>query len=119
MIFYFVGMLLTVIGLLYLSFPSKKRMSKYGYRTQRAKMSEVSYVYAQKIASRSFLIVGIPTFLIGFMLKQFGMTHFFILEVLLIGIPIVQIFYLVEKKLEQFNDNEKGVATDETINGRR
>ncbi|RSU11632.1 hypothetical protein CBF28_11760 [Vagococcus carniphilus] len=118
MIFYFVGIVLTVVGFLYLVFPSKNRVNKYGYRTQRAKMSEASYDYAQKVASRTFLMIGIPTFIIGFLLKQFGLIHFFILEVLLIGIPIIRIFYLIERKLETFNDNEEGVAVDEITNDR-
>lgn len=93
MVFYLVGLILCAIGVLYLVFPSKQRVNKYGYRTQRAKMSDKSYEFAQKEASKTFLLIGIPTFIVGFLLKQFGFVHFFIIEVLLIGIPIIRIFY--------------------------
>ena len=59
MIFYFVGMVLTVIGFVYLVFPSKQRSNKYGYRTQRAKTSDKTYAYAQKEAAKAFLMIGL------------------------------------------------------------
>ncbi len=88
MIFYFVGMFLTIIGFVYLIFPSKKRSNKYGYRTGRAKTSDKTYMYAQKEAAKTFLLIGIITFTIGFTLKQTGMTQFFLIEVFLIILPI-------------------------------
>ena len=116
MIFYFVGLVLTAIGLVYLIFPSKKMENKYGYRTGRAKMSSASYAYAQKQASRNFLMIGIITFLIGFLLKQFGLVQFFIVEVFLIIIPITRVFYLIERNLEKFNDEQEGAGKNEIIN---
>ncbi|HCM88709.1 MULTISPECIES: SdpI family protein [Vagococcus] len=107
MVFYFVGLLLTLVGLIYLIFPSKKRINKYGYRTQRAKMSEASYDYAQKVAGKTFFLVGILTFIVGLALRYFGITQLYIVEVLLIGIPIVRIFYKIELELEKFHDKEE------------
>ncbi|MBO0477554.1 SdpI family protein [Vagococcus sp. DIV0080] len=108
MIFYFIGLILTVVGALYLIFPSQKRSNKYGYRTPRAKFSDASFAYAQKEASKAFLIIGLITFAIGFTLKQLGLLQFFIIELFLIIIPITRVFYMVEKKLEIFIDQEEG-----------
>lgn len=116
MIFYFVGLFLTLIGLIYLIFPSKKIENKYGYRTGRAKMSTASYLYAQKQASRAFLLIGLITFAIGFFLKQFGLLQFFIVEVFLIIIPITRVFYIIERNLEKFNDEHEGVMKNEITN---
>lgn len=116
MIFYFVGLFLTIIGLIYLIFPSKKMENKYGYRTERAKMSTETYLYAQKQASRAFILVGLVTFGIGFLLKQFGLLQFFIVEIFLIIIPVTRVFYIIERNLEKFNDKQEGVAKNEIIN---
>ncbi len=116
MIFYFVGLILTVIGLVYLIFPSKKRSNKYGYRTGRAKMSDKAYAYAQKQASKYFLMIGLITFSIGFLLKYFGLLNLFIIEVFLIIIPITRVFYLIERNLEKFNDAYEGDNQNEIIN---
>ena len=123
MIFSFVGMIMTVLGVIYLIFPSKRRENKYGYRTQRARYTDASFKYAQKVAARMLLLIGIVTWLIGFLIKSSGVTQFFILEIFLIGIPIISVFYQIERRLELFNDeydreigkNEKG-DTHEVIN---
>lgn len=110
MIFYVVGIVLTFIGIVYFIFPSKQRSNKYGYRTQRAKMSDKTYAYAQKEAAKAFLMIGIVTFVIGFFLKRTGMVQFFIIELFLIILPITRVFYVIERNLEKFIDNEKGVS---------
>ncbi|MGX7023698.1 SdpI family protein [Vagococcus hydrophili] len=107
MVFYFVGILLTVVGVIYLIFPSKNRINKYGYRTQRAKLSEASYTYAQKVAGKTFFFIGAITLLIGLVLRYFGMIHLYIIEVLLIGVPIIGIFYKIELELEKFHDKQE------------
>lgn len=114
---------MTVIGLIYLIFPSKRRENKYGYRTQRARYTDSSFIYAQKVAGKTLFSIGIITLLVGFLIKKSGMTQFFILEILLIGVPIIGVFYQIERRLELFNDeydreigkNEKG-DTHEVIN---
>ncbi|MGL4644694.1 MAG: SdpI family protein [Vagococcus fluvialis] len=110
MIFYFVGMVLTVIGFVYLVFPSKQRSNKYGYRTQRAKTSDKTYAYAQKEAAKAFLMIGLITFAIGFLLTRTGMIQFFIIELFVIILPITRVFYIIERNLERFIDNEEGVS---------
>lgn len=110
MIFYFVGMVLTIIGLMYFIFPSKRRSNKYGYRTGRAKTSDKIYAYAQKEAAKNFLFIGLITFGIGFILKQTGMVQFVLIELFLIILPITRVFYLIERNLERYIDNEEGVA---------
>lgn len=114
---------MTVLGVIYLIFPSKRRENKYGYRTKRARYTDASFKYAQKVAARMLLLIGIVTWLIGFLIKSSGVTQFFILEIFLIGIPIISVFYQIERRLELFNDeydreigkNEKG-DTHEVIN---
>lgn len=105
MIFYFVGIIMMVIGLIYMVYPSKKRTYKYGYRTPRARHSDATFQYAQRVASHIFLIVGGVTFLIGLLLKKTGNVQFFILELFLVAIPIISVFYLIERRLEIFNDD--------------
>ncbi|MGO3732633.1 MAG: SdpI family protein [Vagococcus sp.] len=112
MVFYFIGLILTVIGVTYFIFPSKKRSNKYGYRTPRAKESDATFYYAQKIAARIFFLVGAVTYGIGFLLKKYHLVQFIILEILLIGIPIVITFYLMERKIEQYNDKLNGKEDD-------
>ncbi|MGY3703437.1 hypothetical protein BW731_11450 [Vagococcus martis] len=123
MIFSFVGMIMTVLGVIYLIFPSKKRENKYGYRTQRARYTDASFKYAQKVAAKMLLLIGLGTWLIGFIIKSSGVSQFFMLEIFLIAIPIISVFYQIERRLEVFNDdfdreigkNEKG-DTHEVIN---
>lgn len=120
MIYYSVGWIMTIIGILYVVLPSKKRHFKYGYRTSRARLSDATYRYAQKYAAKVFLIIGLITLAIGYILKLSGLTNFFIIELVTIFIPIMIAFYQIEKKLQIFNDqlddNEKGEDDDETFN---
>lgn len=114
---------MTVLGVIYLIFPSKKRENKYGYRTQRARYTDASFKYAQKVAAKMLLLIGLCTWLIGFIIKSSGVSQFFMLEIFLIAIPIISVFYQIERRLEVFNDdfdreigkNEKG-DTHEVIN---
>ena len=50
------------------------------------------------------LLIGVTTWLIGFLIKSSGITQFFILEIFLIAIPIISVFYQIERRLELFND---------------
>lgn len=111
MIFYFVGLVLSVIGCVYFILPSKKRSNKYGYRTQRAKFSDASYAYAQKQAAKYFLIIGLLTFSIGFGLKKTGNIQFLLIELFIIILPITRVFYMIERNLERFIDKAEGEET--------
>ncbi|MGY3764947.1 SdpI family protein [Vagococcus vulneris] len=120
MVFYFTGWVMIAIGILYVMFPSKKKYYKYGYRTARARASDASYRFAQKCAAKYFLVVGLITLAIGYILKLLGITHFFIIELLIIFIPVMMTFYLIEKNLEQYNEQhdfiKKGENNNETFN---
>lgn len=116
-------MIMTILGVIYLIFPSKKRENKYGYRTQRARYTDASFKYAQKVAAKMLLLIGLGTWVIGLILKSNGVSQFFMLEIFLIAIPIISVFYQIERRLEIFNDdfdrkigkNEMG-DTHEVIN---
>lgn len=97
-------MLMTVVGVIYLIFPSRRRENKYGYRTQRARYTDATFKYAQKVAAKILLLIGVATWLIGFLIKSSGITQFFLLEIFLIAIPIISVFYQIERRLELFND---------------
>lgn len=105
-IFYTVGLILMFIGVMYAVMPSKKMASKYGYRTGRATDSEATYEYAQKQARNYFLLVGLGTFVLGNILRWTGLSKFFILELLLLFIPITMVFYSIEKALQTFSDEQ-------------
>lgn len=104
LIFYYVGLAMFTLGVVYALFPSKKTYFKYGYRTPRARETEKTFIYAQKQARNMLLLMGGVTFCIGFLLKTMYWTHLFLLEFFFILFPIALFFYLVERKIEQFND---------------
>ncbi len=103
MIFLFVGCFLAVIGISFSLFPSKKTNLLYGYRSVLAEKSEEHWIYAQKISGRMFLLTGLLMGLIGVVLKYFGWTNFFLIEMFLLVFPIMPIFLITEKKLREFD----------------
>lgn len=117
MIFLFIGSIVFLIGLVFLLLPSKKPNLIYGYRSYQAEKSLESWRYAQKISARYFLLFGGGTALIGGGLKISGHTNFFILEMLLIVLPVILPFALTEEKLKVFNQ-QIGVAEDEYFDDR-
>lgn len=119
MIFYTCGWMMVILAIVYTIYPSKKLHYKYGYRTPRARENEKTFRFAQKCARNMLFLVGGITLLIGFLLKTFGMTQFFILEFIFIVVPIATFFYLVERKIEIFADQTNPIReemTNETIN---
>jgi hypothetical protein len=55
-------------------------------------------------------MIGLITFAIGFLLTRTGMIQFFIIELFVIILPITRVFYIIERNLERFIDNEEGVS---------
>lgn len=107
MIFLFVGSFLTLIGVVFRILPSKEINRIYGYRSPLAESSLETWRYAQKISSYYFIFFGLIMVLIGSILKYFGWTNFFIIEMFLLVFPIMPIFILTEKKLQLF-EHERG-----------
>lgn len=107
MIFYTVGWLLFVIGIVFTLFPSKKINRLYGYRSYRAEKDIDSWKYAQKISSRMLLLMGFIGIAVGFLLKKMGWTHFFLIEMILIVFLIVPVFTTTEEKLTAYQNSEK------------
>lgn len=112
MIFLFVGSIFFLIGVVFFLLPSKKPNFIYGYRSYQAEKSLESWRYAQKISARYFLLFGGGTALVGGLLKYSGHTNFFILEMILIVLPVILPFALTEEKLKTYNQ-KIGVAEDE------
>ncbi|KAF1299998.1 MULTISPECIES: SdpI family protein [Enterococcus] len=108
MIFLVIGIFLLVIGGLFRIFPAKYDSLLYGYRSYYARMNQTNWQFAQKISGRHFLLFGGLMTAIGLLLKMTGYTNFFIIEMLLIPIPIVLAFGLTEDKLREFDKNNRG-----------
>lgn len=103
MIFLVVGCVLLAIGILFSVFPSRGGNPLYGYNTYRSRKSDEVWRYAQKVSGRYFMLYGGLSALIGMALKLSGHTNFFIIEMLLITLPIVAVFASTEEKLQKFN----------------
>ena len=97
MIFLVVGVFLTILGCLFLFIPSKGNLPFYGYHSPRATKSDVHWRLAQKTSGKYFFIFGLLMALIGYLLK---------LTVLVF--PIMPIFILTEKKLQELDDSIGG-----------
>lgn len=103
MIFLYVGSFLVAIGILFKLIPAKQHYPLYGYRSTLAGKSDAHFRYAQKISSWNFLLFGGVMALIGWWLKTSGHTNFFLVEMLVLVFPIMPIFIITEKKLENFD----------------
>ncbi|MGM9902649.1 MAG: SdpI family protein [Enterococcus sp.] len=103
MIFLTVGIFLSIIGLLFLILPSKGNLPFYGYHSSLAAKTEKHWHLAQITSGKYFLLFGLGMTLIGYYLKTTGQTNYFIIEMLLLVFPIMPIFILTEKKLQQFD----------------
>lgn len=107
MIFYVVGWILFVLGILFKIFPSKNINRLYGYRSFRAEESLETWRYAQKVSSWMLLLVGAIGIVIGFVLKKMGWTNYFLIELLLLVFLIVPIFIVTEEKLKKHQQGQK------------
>ena len=108
MIFLVVGVFLTILGCLFLFIPSKGNLTFYGYHSPRATKSDVHWRLAQKTSGKYFFIFGLLMALIGYLLKLTGQTNYFIIEMLVLVFPIMPIFILTEKKLQELDDSIGG-----------
>ncbi|MET1140768.1 SdpI family protein [Enterococcus hirae] len=118
MIFLVVGVFLTILGCLFLFIPSKGNLPFYGYHSPRATKSDVHWRLAQKTSGKYFFIFGLLMALIGYLLKLTGQTNYFIIEMLVLVFPIMPIFILTEKKLQELDDSIGG-NKNEYFNDRR
>ncbi|MGX7351723.1 SdpI family protein [Enterococcus canis] len=114
MVFFYTGIVLAAVGLVFTLFPSKKVNLIYGYRSYYAEKNDENWHYAQKISGRMFLLMGLLMTGIGYWLKATGHTNFFLIEMLLLVFPIIPIFYVTEKKVRAF-DKARG-EDDEYFN---
>ncbi|WP_165004619.1 MULTISPECIES: SdpI family protein [unclassified Enterococcus] len=115
MIFLTIGILLLLIGLLFLVFPSKGNLPFYGYRSPLAAKSDAHWRLAQRTSGLYFLLMGALMALIGYWLRMTEHTNYFLIEMLLLVFPIMPIFILTERKLQKF-DRETGGHDDEYFN---
>ncbi len=107
MIFLTVGLFLAVIGILFLLFPAKYGTLFYGYHSILAKKNETIWRKAQKISGRLFLLTGIVMSLIGELLRYFGWTNYFLIEMLVLVFPIMPIFIITENKLTSIEQKQQ------------
>lgn len=108
MIFFYVGFFFLIVGIAFFLFPPKGENLIYGYRSERAKFSADSWLYAQRVARQYFLIAGGLMTAIGSWLRLSGYTNFFLIELLVIPWFIAPMFGRIEQKLDRFNRSLRG-----------
>ncbi|MFV0557999.1 MAG: SdpI family protein [Enterococcus sp.] len=115
MVFLYVGCILLFFGVLFKIFPSRKVNPYYGYRSYVAKKNQKNWQYAQKISANFCLLLGGLTAGIGYTLKMTEHLNFFIIEMLLIPIPVILVFALTEEMLKRYEQTNRG-ESNERIN---
>jgi len=85
------GILMTVLGWLYVKYPPKKINQLYGYRTRRSMSNQQIWDYANRIGSKMMLSLGLVLIFLGIVLFFFYPLNTVILVtvfLMLIGIGI-------------------------------
>lgn len=108
MVFLTIGIVLSIIGSLFIIVPSKGNFPFYGYHSPRAAHSDEHWRLAQKTSGKYFLLFGLLMTFIGYLLKLTGHTNYFMIELLILVFPIMPIFILTEKKLQNLDDKVGG-----------
>lgn len=104
MIFYYVGLFILAVGVVFRLFPSKHVNRIYGYRSPQAEKSLDLWRYAQKVSGNMAILMGSLMFLFGSFLKWNGWTNFFLIELMVLVFPIIPIFVVTEEKLKKYED---------------
>lgn len=65
MIYIGCGVIMFVIGVIWLIAPSPNPNQVYGYMSYLASVNKASYKYAQKVARNYFMLFGLIQFLLG------------------------------------------------------
>lgn len=102
MIFIGCGLILMVIGILWIISPAKRPNRIYGYLSYLAQVNNDSFRFAQKRASIYFIISGLIQFLIGLIIHYFKLDNLFILWLLTFYFFIIFPIIGTEKSLKKF-----------------
>jgi len=103
LIFPFVILLLSVV---FFTYQPKKINYFLGYRTKNSLKNQKAWNYANKLASRLFLVLSVFMTLICFGFYKYKIDHYFIL--LPISIEIIIIYVVIENRLNKlFHDKEE------------
>lgn len=102
MIYMISGIILFVIGIIWLIFPAKKADRLYGYLSYLASVNEESFNYAQKWGRNYFILFGIIETLLGLLIHLLNWDRYFIIWLLTFFLFIIAPIVLTEKKLQIF-----------------
>lgn len=98
-------------GMLLIFFPPRNINSIYGYRTTKSMKSNEVWVYAQKVAGLTNLIVNIPLFICAFIVYNFvnvnnETTISIIILVVELIISTTLVFVIPDKMIDKYFDKD-------------
>jgi len=100
MLFYFLsGGVVTILGILFFSFPPKKINSVYGYRTRRSKRNQEVWDAANHYSAILMILAGVLTLLSGAICVLFGASV--IIPNLMVIIFLILLMIFTERYLKQ------------------
>ena len=102
MIYIGCGVIMFVIGIIWLIAPSPNPNRIYGYMSYLASVNEASYKYAQKVARNYFMLFGIIQFLLGVVIHLLHWDRYFLIWLLTFYLFILAPIIMTEKKLQSF-----------------
>lgn len=102
MIYIGCGVIMFVIGVIWLIAPSPNPNRIYGYMSYLASVNEASYQYAQKVARNYFMLFGLIQTLLGLGIHFLHWDRYFLIWLLTFYLFILAPIILTEKKLQAF-----------------
>lgn len=112
MIYLACGILLMIIGAMWLIVPAKTPNRLYGYLSYLAQVSKASFKFAQKNAGLCYLLFGFIQFILGIVIHILNWDRFFILWLLTFYFFILWPIILTEKSLKKFLLKNKELPPD-------
>ncbi len=102
MIYIGCGVIMFVIGVIWLIAPSPNPNRIYGYMSYLASVNEASYQYAQKVARNYFMLFGLIQTLLGLGIHFLHWDRYFLIWLLTFYLFILAPIIMTEKKLQSF-----------------
>ncbi len=103
--FYVILIILNLIALVYFLFPPKKINCIYGYRTSKTLASNSIFEFANKVASKYFLLLSLVSAIINFLFFQFNIINLNILAATTL-FTLVLTIVLTEIKLKSYDSTK-------------
>ena len=102
MIYVACGLIMMVIGILWLISPAKRPNRIYGYLSYLAQVNKESFKFAQRRASLYCILFGLIQVVIGLIIHFLNWDRYFLIWLLTFYLFILAPIILTEKKLQAF-----------------